>query len=228
MPERLRIIAVVGATDKPEEITLMKSARAIGRAIRDNAILLTGGDGKSRGSVKDEAIIGAGADARIISILPEKDPDPASGGIDTTGNGIIVRTGLKNGRNVVNALAADAMIVLEGGAGTLSEAAFAQMTGRCVILFNGAETKFDGALNDAKRWQKIAKESSVMQSLLPVACTEEVLKLYAREALVHGFKTSNVNEAITHAIAAPLRAELPVIEGVNKEKYEAALSALGR
>jgi predicted Rossmann-fold nucleotide-binding protein len=232
MPESLRIIAVVGMTKsqevilKPDEATLMASARAIGREISGKAILLTGGDGKSPSSVKNEAIIGAGDDAKIISILQN---DPQNGGVDDAKNGrIVVSTGLKNGRNVVNALAADAMIVLEGGEGTLSEAAFAQMTGRCVILFGGAETKFEKAFSEGNRWREIAEQSAVMQSVLPVACTEEALKHYAREALAHGLKISDVYNAIKHAMTAPLRGELPPIKRVDKGKYEAALSRLGR
>jgi len=221
MPEPLRIIAVVGATGNATERCL-DSARNIGSAITGKAFLLTGGDGSSAPAVKNAVIVGAGADAKIISILPDK------GGLDPRGNRITVRTGLENGRNVVNALASDAMIVLEGGAGTLSEAAFAQMTGRCVIIFGGAETKFESAFADDKRWQKIVTQSAVMQSNLRVKCTAEVLKAYAREALVHGLKTSDPNAAVSHGMAAPLRGELPDIKDVNKDEYNAALKKLGR
>jgi uncharacterized protein (TIGR00725 family) len=224
--EQPRIIAVVGGGNVGTRV--LEFARQLGAEIARDSILLTGGDGsKAHKAVKDAAVKGAQnafpSSARIISILQEP------GGL-TSGSGT-VRSGLLHGRNVLNAVAADAMIVLEGQEGTLSEAAFAYMTGRRVILFGGAEQALRNALDAAKEQKNfatIAEQSSKLQHALPVRCTAEAVQAAAQEALTKAFKTSDVKEAVDHARKAPLLASFPAVEGVDAAAYQALLKRFGR
>jgi len=224
--ERPRIIAVVGGGNVGTGV--LESARELGAEIARDSILLTGGDGsKAHKAVKDAAVRGAQkafpTSARIISILQE------SGGL--TSGSSTVRSGLLHGRNVLNAVASDAMIVLEGQEGTLSEAAFAYMTKRRVILFGGAEQALQNALDEAKEQKKfatIAAQSSKLQHALPVRCTAEAVQVAAQEALATAFRTSDVKEAVDHARKAPLLASFPAVEGVDAAAYQALLSRFGR
>jgi len=224
--EKPRIIAVVGGGNVGTGV--LGSARKLGAEIARDSILLTGGDGsKAHKAVKDAAVQGAmkafPTSARIISILQE------AGGL--TNGGSPVRSGLLHGRNVLNAVASDAMIVLEGQEGTLSEAAFAYMTGRRLILFGGAEQALSEALEKAKRehnFATIAEQSSKLQHALPVRCTAEAVQVAAQEALATAFRTSDVKEAVDHARDAPLLASFPAVEGVDAPAYQAFLKRLGR
>jgi uncharacterized protein (TIGR00725 family) len=220
--ETPRVIAVVGGGSVSEDV--LKAARELGAEIGRDSILLTGGDGsKPKKTVKDAAVQGARdafpTSARIISILQEP------GGLTSGSN--TIRSGLLHGRNVLNAVAADAMIVLEGREGTLSEAAFAQMTGRRVILFGGAEKALAQALNTAD-FATIAKQSSKLQHALPIRCTAEAVKATAHDALSKAFKTSDVKEAVDFARAAPLLASFPAVDGVDAVEYQKLLTRLGR
>lgn len=224
--EKPRIIAVVGGGNVGTDV--LDSARKLGAEIARDSILLTGGDGsKAHKAVKDAAVKGAQeafpTNARIISILQEP------GGItDESG---IVRSGLFHGRNVLNAVASDAMIVLEGQEGTLSEAAFAHMTGRRLILFGGAEQALSKALEEAKKEQKfvtIAEQSSKLQHALPARCTAEAVQVAAQEALSAAFKTSDVKQAVDHARAALLLASFPAVDGIDPVAYARLLARFGR
>jgi predicted Rossmann-fold nucleotide-binding protein len=224
-----RIIAVVGGGRA--SLTVLANAGNLGAEIARMAILLTGGDGSDPTTVKDAAVLGAraacassGISSRIISILQE--PGGLAKGSCAQGS-CTIRSGLKHGRNVLNAVAADAMIVLEGMEGTLSEAAFAQMTGRRVILFGGAERNLAGALLKAD-FGRIATQAASQQEVLPVLCNATNVKKYAGEALANGFKTSNVQQAVAYAVAAPLLASLPPLAGVDPDEYQCLLKKFGR
>ena len=123
IPRRPRI-AVVGAADAtPEELA---AARAVGSALaRRGAILLCGGLDGVMAAAADGA---RAADGLTVGILPTYDPDSADVSI-----AIPIPTGLGHARNVVVVAAADAVIAIGGGAGTLSEIALALKLGRPVI-----------------------------------------------------------------------------------------------
>lgn len=216
-----RIIAVVGGSSRvPDDV--LRDAGKLGAEIALHAILLTGGDGRNPETVKDAAVLGArgaSSSARIISIL--KDAGGLSPGSST------IRSGMDHGRNVLNAVAGDAMVALEGGAGTLSEVAFAQMTGRRVIFFGGAETKLAKALQNAD-FSTIASQAAAQQGVLPVPCTAANVEKYARQALANGFKTRDVQQAVQHAMAAALLAALPPVNGVDPSEYARLLTRFGR
>ena len=110
--------------------------------------IVTGG----MGSLQKSAHIGAklssaASDCDTIAILPGFDPAPAIGHAD-----IIIPTGLDLYRNVIVANS-DVVISIDGGAGTLSELAFAWQLNRSVIAVGskGWSYKLAGTTLDTRR-----------------------------------------------------------------------------
>uniref|UniRef100_A0A7C1JN52 TIGR00725 family protein n=1 Tax=Ammonifex degensii TaxID=42838 RepID=A0A7C1JN52_9THEO len=117
-------IAVVGAAScTPEEETL---AYHVGYEVaRRGAILLCGG----RGGVMAAAARGARDGGGLaVGILPGNDRSAANPYLH-----VALATGLGDARNAVIACAADAMIAVGGGYGTLSEVALALKKGKPVV-----------------------------------------------------------------------------------------------
>jgi uncharacterized protein (TIGR00725 family) len=119
-----RMIAVIGAGVADE--FLRKNAEEIGRLLaRRNAILICGG----LGGVMEAASKGAISEGGItVGILPQDHKNEANPYID-----IPVATGFGEGRNVIIARTADAIIAVGGEYGTLSEIAFGLRMGKPVI-----------------------------------------------------------------------------------------------
>ncbi|MEW6214053.1 MAG: TIGR00725 family protein [Nitrospirota bacterium] len=129
---RQKIIAVIGAGSADESI--LKIAEEAGRLIaRKNAILICGG----LCGVMEAAARGAKSEGGItVGILPQNHKHEANPYID-----IPVATGFGEGRNVVIARTADAMIAVGGEYGTLSEIAFGLKMGKPVIGINTWDVK---------------------------------------------------------------------------------------
>jgi uncharacterized protein (TIGR00725 family) len=120
----MRQITVIGSGGRiPPDVYQM--AEELGRAIAGRgAILITGG----RGGVMEAACKGAKMGRGLtVGILPGSEKD-ANQYVD-----VMVMTGMGDGRNVINVLSADAVIVVHGGAGTLSEVGLALKAGKKVI-----------------------------------------------------------------------------------------------
>jgi len=119
-----KIIAVIGAAtaDRP----LLDIAEEVGRLIaKKEAVLICGG----LGGVMEAAAKGARSEGGMtIGILPQPHKEEANPYIE-----IPVVTGLGEGRNVIIARTADALIAIGGEYGTLSEIAFGLKTGKPVI-----------------------------------------------------------------------------------------------
>jgi hypothetical protein len=122
MPKK--IIAVIGAGTAEE--SLLKIAEEVGQRIaRKDAILICGG----LGGVMEAASKGARSEGgTTVGILPQNHKNEANPYID-----IPVATGLGEGRNVIIARSADAIIAVGGEYGTLSEIAFGLRMGKSVI-----------------------------------------------------------------------------------------------
>ena len=133
LPERRRVIAVVGDAMLPEGDVRHQQAYALGCGIVDAGwVLVTGG----RGGVMEAAGRGARASASWVSgasmaILPGHDPSAANDFVD-----IALPTGLDVARNTLVAHA-DAVVAVGGGAGTLSEMALAWQLLRLVVALEG-------------------------------------------------------------------------------------------
>jgi hypothetical protein len=119
-----RIVAVIGAGTAEEP--LLKIAEEVGRLIaRRDAILICGG----LGGVMEAASKGVRSEGgTAVGILPQDHKNEANTYID-----IPVATGFGEGRNVIIARTADAIIAVGGEYGTLSEIAFGLRMGKPVI-----------------------------------------------------------------------------------------------
>jgi uncharacterized protein (TIGR00725 family) len=133
-----RIIAVIGPGIADEATE--KEAEEIGRLVaRRDAILICGG----LGGVMEAAAKGAHSEGGItVGIMPQNDKRSANPFIT-----IPIVTGFGEGRNVIIARTADALIAIGGEYGTLSEIAFGLKMGKPVI---GLHTWEVGGILQAK------------------------------------------------------------------------------
>jgi len=126
---RRHLVAVVGDAKLPPDDAKLEIAREVGKLLVDAGCrVITGG----LGGVMAAAMEGARRSSRhvdgdTIALLPGHDPADASDSAD-----IVLATGLNLGRNIVLANS-DAVIAIGGGAGTLSEIAFAWQLRRPVV-----------------------------------------------------------------------------------------------
>jgi uncharacterized protein (TIGR00725 family) len=121
---RTPYVAVVGPGDaSPQEL---HAAEEIGAGLAAaGAVVVTGG----LGGVMEAACRGARSRrGRTLGILPGDDRDAANGWVE-----IAVATGLGELRNGLVVRAADAIVAVGGGHGTLSEVALALKLGRPVV-----------------------------------------------------------------------------------------------
>jgi uncharacterized protein (TIGR00725 family) len=114
-------VAVVGPGDEPPE-----HAESVGRLVAERgAVVVCGG----LGGAMEAACRGAKqAGGLTVGILPGSDRAQANRFVD-----VALPTGLGEGRNALVVRAADALIAVGGGYGTLSEIALALRGGKPVI-----------------------------------------------------------------------------------------------
>ena len=125
-----RYVAVVGPNEATDAQT--QAAEDVGRLLgQRHAILVCGG----LGGVMEAACRGAaGAGATTVGILPGSDRTAANLHVN-----VAIPTGLGELRNGLVVRAADVVIAVGGGYGTLSEVALALKTGVPVIGLGGWE-----------------------------------------------------------------------------------------
>lgn len=118
------VVGVIGAGDADE--ALAATAEAVGRAVAAaGAVLVCGG----LGGVMAAACRGAkGARGTTVGILPGDDRGAANPHVD-----VAVPTGMGEMRNALVVRAADALVAVGGGYGTLSEIALALKAGKRVV-----------------------------------------------------------------------------------------------
>jgi uncharacterized protein (TIGR00725 family) len=140
----MKQITVVGSAQSISS-DVYQIAKDLGKAIAlRGAVLITGG----RGGVMEAVCRGAKENKGLtVGILPgcNKDANPY---VD-----IIIVTGMGDGRNIINIKSADAIIAVNGGAGTLSEIALALKTNRKVIAIRpsgGVAEKMAGIVIDGR------------------------------------------------------------------------------
>jgi uncharacterized protein (TIGR00725 family) len=137
-------IAVVGDGDVPPGARAYQVAKALGEWLVVSGFrVVTGG----LGGVMEAASSGARAakayqSGDVIGVLPGHDGAEANPFVD-----IALPTGLGHGRNLVVAHA-DAVVAIGGGAGTLSEMAFAWIHRRLIIALRG--NGWSGRLADTR------------------------------------------------------------------------------
>jgi uncharacterized protein (TIGR00725 family) len=110
---------------------MLRTAEAIGAAVAAlGATLITGG----RGGIMAAASRGARrAGGCVVGIVPSTAFAEANRWCS-----VVIPTGLGHARNAVTALAGDVVVAVGGGAGTLSEIAFAWIHGRPIIVVEGS------------------------------------------------------------------------------------------
>jgi hypothetical protein len=151
---RTKNIAVVGAGGgRTVDSGIIETAFEVGREIASmNWTLICGG----LGGVMEAASRGAYENGGVaIGILPGYDPSDGNRYLN-----FVIPTGLGHARNAVIAAAADGMIALGGGHGTISEVALALKMGKPVAAI-GLPATVDGIIevSTSKEAITVLKES---------------------------------------------------------------------
>ena len=120
------VVGVMGSGGDPGP-EIVAAAERLGELIADRGWVLLNG-GRACGVMDASARGASQAGGLVIGVLPDGDGHGASRYLD-----IAIRTGIGDARNLVNVLSSDVVIAMTGGAGTLSEVAFALKAGRIVI-----------------------------------------------------------------------------------------------
>lgn len=178
---RRPVIAVIGDAGVLEGSDTYEAARTTGRlAVENGYRVVTGGlrgvmEAACRGAHEAETY----RDGDTIGILPHDDPNEANPWAD-----IVIATGMNHARNALVANA-DAVIAIGGGAGTLSEIAFAWTLRRLIVALDGfgwAE-RLAGAPLDRRIRYKSIPDDQIFSASSPagaIALINKRLPEYAR------------------------------------------------
>jgi uncharacterized protein (TIGR00725 family) len=122
-----RYVAVCGATDATS--SQLEAAREVGRLLaRSGAVVINGGYGGVSAAASEGA---AGEGGTVVGLLSEGDRDGANPHLTVS-----LPTGLGQARNLLIVTAAESVIAIGGGWGTLSEIAHAKRLGRSVFALD--------------------------------------------------------------------------------------------
>jgi len=122
-----RYVAVCGASEATP--SQLDAAREVGRLLaRRGAVVINGGFGGVMGAASEGAAIEGGV---VVGILPDTDRGGANPHLT-----VALPTGLGQARNTVVVTAADSVIAIGHGWGTLSEIAIARRLGRMVYALD--------------------------------------------------------------------------------------------
>ena len=166
MAKKIQIL-VIGHNDNGCTPEHERIAYEVGYEIAENdAVLITGG----LGGVMNAASHGAhDAGGLTVGILPQDDPSFANEYVD-----IVIPSGVGLMRDFLNALAADGIIVVGGGSGTLSEICAAYMYKKPMVAIRGtggaAERFIDGYVDHRKNVKIIGADS-------PKEAVTQILKI---------------------------------------------------
>lgn len=145
----LRTISVIGGSDSDQNILFL--AEQVGEEIaKRNVALICGG----LGGVMEAACRGAKRNNGLtIGILPTDIKEHANEFVD-----VVIPTGIGYARNFLVAKAGDAVIAIDGAAGTLSEIAIAWFSDRPIVSVTssgGWAAKLAGTQIDERRTDKV-------------------------------------------------------------------------
>jgi len=145
-----RYVAVCGASDAtPSQID---AAREVGRLLaKGGAVLLNGGYGGVMGAASEGAASEGGT---VVGILPETNRDGANPHLTLS-----IPTGLGQARNTVIVTAAESVIAIGAGWGTLSEIALARRLGRAVFAIDTWDVEGLDVVNSPAEAVKLALEA---------------------------------------------------------------------
>ncbi|OBF67522.1 dethiobiotin synthetase [Mycobacterium sp. 852002-51759_SCH5129042] len=150
-------VAVCGPRDCTE--TDAENAREIGRLLAESgATVLCGG---GRGVMESVAAGASAANGLVIGVRPDTDPDKICDGLSA-----VLYTNMGEARNAIIVWSADAVIVVGGSWGTLSELALANRRGGVPVVTIGG-------------WQILDADGKPVQSAIvtdsPAAAVESAL-----------------------------------------------------
>ena len=127
-----RYVAVCGASEATP--AQLDAAREVGKLLAQNgAVILNGGFGGVMGAASEGAASEGGT---VVGILPDTDRSDINAHLT-----IALATGLGQARNAVIVTAADSVIAIGHGWGTLSEIALARRLDRPVVALDTWEVK---------------------------------------------------------------------------------------
>jgi uncharacterized protein (TIGR00725 family) len=127
-----RYVAVCGASEATP--SQLEAAREVGKLLaRAGAVVINGGFGGVMGAASEGAAIEGGT---VVGILPDADRGGANPHLT-----LALATGLGQARNAVIVTAADSVIAIGPGWGTLSEIALARRLGRAVFALDTWKVK---------------------------------------------------------------------------------------
>ena len=122
-----RYVAVCGASEATP--SQLNAAREVGRLLaQSGAVVINGGYGGVMGAASEGA---AGEGGTVIGLLSESDREGANPNLTFS-----LPTGMGQGRNLLIVTAAESVIAIGGGWGTLSEIAHARKLGRAVYALD--------------------------------------------------------------------------------------------
>jgi uncharacterized protein (TIGR00725 family) len=162
------IIAVFGGNRVRQDA--LDLARSIGgRIAARGGIVLTGGDGKVTGQVKNDAIIGARSHGGSwIGVLNGHGATPSH---KLDGLGLVLKPKMGHQRNFLEAWICDSAIVLPGGPGTVSELVSALCLNKPVLLIG------ETWMNDWPNVCRLFEEGEIGVALKSEIITKAIAKL---------------------------------------------------
>jgi len=165
-------ISVVGFNADSCTEVARDAAYRVGRAIaQEGGTVVCGG----LGGVMEAACKGArDAGGRSVGIVPSDDLSEANRYCD-----VVIATGLGKSRNFLVAYSGDAMVVVGGGAGTLTEVAAAYQSSKPIVAVRGT-----GGVAD--EWARKPLDGRRTVVILEGASPEEAVKMAVRELARRG------------------------------------------
>ncbi len=172
MNEKRRTVAIIGDANIEKDGVKYKLAFETGKALIDAGYRIQSG---GLGGVMEAAFCGAHASQKYregdtVALIPSFDATVANPYAD-----IIIPTGLDVMRNAIVANAS-AVIAVGGGAGTLSEIAFAWSLFRMVLAFENADG-WSGKVANTRMDNRIRYPEIEDDRVYGVKSAEEVIKL---------------------------------------------------
>lgn len=177
--ERKTLIAVCGDSSLEKNDNKHQLAEDLGTKLIDSGYrLVTGG----LGGVMEAACMGARKSSSyqegdIIGILPGTDPSDANEFTD-----VVLPTGLDYGRNLIISNS-DALVAIGGGAGTLSEIAFAWALKRLIIAYE--VDGWSGRLANSRIDERVRYENIPDDRVYGVRSADEVLNVLRKNLPVY-------------------------------------------
>lgn len=157
MPRRPQILVIGDSAEYPER---NETARTLGRFIAEQGwVLISGGRGGVMSAASEGAQEGAGIS---VALLPSDRMDDANPWAE-----IVIPTGIGFARNYTNTLAADVVVSIGGGSGTLCEIAYAWQANKPIIAcsFSGGwSAELAGRTLDYRRTDAILDAHSIEEA----------------------------------------------------------------